>query len=102
MVAGVALALEKRWRGCTTAQITIRWSAQGTDFKNKIKTEMFCCVIKSGPPWGRSVTVTEACVDDLALAVELGCFGESVRRTFARLMPAQRMDGDVVAFGSLP
>jgi hypothetical protein len=42
--------------------------------------------------------VTEACVDDSTLAVELGCFGESVRRTFACLMPAQRMDGHIVAF----
>jgi hypothetical protein len=44
--------------------------------------------------------VTEACVDDSTLAVELGCFGESVRRTFACLMPAQRMDGHIVAFRS--
>ena len=51
---------------------------------------------------GRSVTVTKACVGDLALAVELGCFGESVRRAFACLMTAQRMDGHIVAFRSLP
>ena len=50
----------------------------------------------------RSVTVTQVCIDDLTLGVELGYFGESVRRTFACLMPAQRMDGHIVAFRSMP
>jgi hypothetical protein len=41
MVAGLALAVEKRWRGCITAPnlqlLTIGCSAQRTDFENKIK-----------------------------------------------------------------
>src|ERR1700729_3941207 len=48
---------------------------------------MFCCVKAQICRWGRSVTATEAYVDGLTLVVELGCFGESVRRTFACLMP---------------